>query len=384
MTACLVGTYDRGHSANRLLAAALAGAGFSVDTLHEPLWERRRTKGRGYFAAAALVGHAAALARAWLRIVRRWRRRAGPPPLVVVGFGGQLDVLLAHRLCRPRRALLFAPLVSLTETLVDDRAVVVPGSARARALARLDRAGFRRADLVLADTAAHAAYLAALAAAEVRLAVWHFGVEPEFLAAPAIVPAPRRVLFTGRHLPLHGVDTIVEAAVRLGDRAEVVCIGEGPERLRAETLAARRGARITWRDEVPLAALPGELAAAAVVLGVFGAGRKAAMVVPNKVYQAAAAGRPLVTRDGPALREVLEPGVHCLAVPPADPAALAAAVARLLDAPAEAARLGAAARAHVAARFGPETCAARLGAVLAERLGVAPAAVAVPPRAAAS
>jgi hypothetical protein len=44
-----------------------------------------------------------------------------------------------------------------------------------------------------------------------------------------------------------------------------------------------------------------------VVLGIFGAGRKAAMVVPNKVYQAAAVGRPLVTRDGPALREVLTP-----------------------------------------------------------------------------
>src|SRR5207244_8123632 len=85
------------------------------------------------------------------------------------------------------------------------------------------------------------------------------------------------------------------------------------------------------RGEVPLASLPAELAAAALVLGVFGASRKAAMVVPNKVWQAAAAGRPLVTRDGPALREVLRPGEHCLACPPADPAARAEAVGRLLD-----------------------------------------------------
>ena len=39
MTACLVGTYVRSHSANRLLGLALAGAGFALTELHEPLWE---------------------------------------------------------------------------------------------------------------------------------------------------------------------------------------------------------------------------------------------------------------------------------------------------------------------------------------------------------
>ena len=97
------------------------------------------------------------------------------------------------------------------------------------------------------------------------------------------------------------------------------------------------------------------------------------MVVPNKVYQAAAAGRPLVTRDGPALREVLRPDEHCLAVPPGDPDALAAAIARLLADAGLAERLGRAARAHVLDRFSPERQAARLGALLAERFGAAPA-----------
>jgi len=279
-------------------------------------------------------------------------------------------VLLARRLCRPRAGLVFAPLVSLTETLVDDRRLVAPGGIGARALAWLDRASLRAADLVLADTRAHAGYLAALGAPRGRLAVWYLGVEPEFLPTLAARPVPRRVLFYGRHLPLHGVETIARAAARLGERAEVVLIGEGPERARAEALARRAGARLAWRDQVPLASLPAELAAAAVVLGVFGAGQKAAMVVPNKVWQAAAAGRPLVTRDGPALREVLRPGEHCLACPPADPAALAEAIGRLLDDPGFAEGLGRAARRHVLARFSPERQAEHLARVLAERLGV--------------
>jgi hypothetical protein len=98
------------------------------------------------------------------------------------------------------------------------------------------------------------------------------------------------------------------------------------------------------------------------------------MVVPNKVYQAVAAGRPLVTRDGPGLREVLVPGEHCLACPPDDPVGLATAVAALLDDPARAARMGAAGRAHLARELGPARLAAALAATLAARLGPAAAA----------
>jgi glycosyltransferase involved in cell wall biosynthesis len=107
------------------------------------------------------------------------------------------------------------------------------------------------------------------------------------------------------------------------------------------------------------------------------------MVVPNKVWQAAAAGRPLVTRDGPALREVLTPGEHCVACPPGDPAALAAAVTQLLDDPARAERLGRAARAHVLERFAPARQAERLRALLADRLGTAVPGPAAPGTAAA-
>lgn len=381
MRAVFFGTYDRPHSANRLLRAALAEAGFALGELHEPLWEATREKGRGYFGARSLVRLGARYATVAARLGRRWRTEGAgsEPPLVVTGFGGQLDVLLAARVCRPRRALVFAPLVSLTETLVEDRAVFPAGGVRARLATTLDRRTWRAADLVLVDTTAHAQYLAELGAPADRLAVSYLGAEPEFWASPSVPVDPRRVLFVGRCVPLHGLGTIVEAAARLGDRARLVVIGRGPERAAAEARARELGATIEWRDEVPLTALPDELARSAVVLGVFGAGRKAAMVVPNKVYQAAAAGRPLVTRDGPALREVLTPTEHCLTCAPGDPEALAAAIGRLLDDPAAAARMGAAARAHLARELGPARLGAALAQTLASRLGVR----AAPPRRAA-
>ncbi len=364
-TACLFGTYDRNHSANRLLALALAGAGFAVRELHEPL------DAGGSLASASLARVGVRWAAAARRLVHRWRAASGgAPPLVVVGFGGQLDVLLARAVCRPRAGLVFAPLVGLVETLVDDRRLFSARGPRARALGALDRLALRSADLVLVDTTAHAACFVEQGAPGARLGVWHLGAEPEFFAAPAAAPVGRRVLFYGTCLPLHGIETIVAAAARLGSRAEVVLIGDGPERPRLAALARMLDAPVTWRPPVPLAQLPRELAAAAVVLGVFGTGRKAAVVVPNKVYQAAAVGRPLVTREGPGLREVFEPGTHCLACPPGDPEALAAAISRLLDDPALAARLGRAARARMVERFAPERQAAALGALLRERLGI--------------
>ncbi len=369
MTACLFGTYDRNHSANRLLRLALAAAGWQVDECHEPLWEETHAKTDSYFRPRSLGHLAGRYAGAAIRLARRWRARGGPPPLVVVGFGGQLDVLLARRICVPRAGLVFAPLVSLHETLVEDRPVFTPGGLAGRALATLDRATLRAADLVLADTEAHADYLAGLGVPRARVAVWYLGAEPEFFPARVARPSGRRVLFYGRHLPLHGVDTIVHAAAILADRARVEVIGSGPERGRVEALARRLGAPLAFRDDVPLATLPDELAAADVVLGVFGASEKAARVVPNKVYQTAAVGRPLVTRDGPALREAFRPDEHCLAVPPADPEALAAAVVRLLEDRALAERLGAAARARMLARFAPERQAVALAATLTERLG---------------
>ena len=165
--------------------------------------------------------------------------------------------------------------------------------------------------------------------------------------------------------------TIVAAAEQLPADVEIVLIGNGPERAALERRGQRGGARLVWRDDVPFAELPDELARAAVVLGIFGAGRKAALVVPNKVWQAAAAGRPVVTRDSPALREMLTPDEHCVAVPAADPAALAAALRALLDEPARGERLGRAARAHVLERFAPARQAARLRALLADHLGAA-------------
>ena len=342
----------------------------TVEELHEPLWEETRAQGRRLLRPPprwpASRGRWAARRRAGSP--RRWRRRRARRRWWWSGSAASSTCCSRARVCRPRAGLVFAPLVSLSETLVEDRGVFPAGRRRARAAsAALDRADASgAADLVLADTAAHADYLRELGAPPRtggRLA-------PRRRAG---VPSPPRR--RGRPCRAACSSTAAtcrctastrssRAAARLGDARRGRPHRQRPGARRAwRRWRARSGARVTWRDDVPLAALPGELAAAAVVLGVFGAGRKAAMVVPNKVYQAAAAGRPA--------RHARRPGAargaraRATTVSPARRAIRTrwpAAIARLLDDPALAARLG---------RCGAR---ARAGAVRPERAG-RPAAV---------
>jgi hypothetical protein len=158
MRACLFGTYNRNHSANRIYAAAARAAGYEVIEIHEPLWERTRDKKASYFAPFRLMVLGVRWLAAALRLVRRWRSSGGAR-VAIVGFNGQLDVLLLRWLAGPGGArIVFAPLVSVTETLVDDRGVYRAGSIAARLLAALDRLTCRAADVVVADTHAHRQY----------------------------------------------------------------------------------------------------------------------------------------------------------------------------------------------------------------------------------
>jgi glycosyltransferase involved in cell wall biosynthesis len=69
---------------------------------------------------------------------------------------------------------------------------------------------------------------------------------------------------------------------------------------------------------------------------------------PLKLFEYMAAGLPIVAAGLPGVRDVLEDGRTALLVPPADPEAIAAAIARILSDPVLAAGLGSAAREEAA------------------------------------
>jgi len=368
--AVLFGTYTASHPANRLLAAQLEAAGLSVGACHEPLWERTRDKSAAYFGARNL----GRLGVAYLGAARRLRKRlrAMPrPDIVVAGFNGQLDVLLARMVAGRRARIVFAPLVTLTETLVDDRGVYRRGGLKGRGALALDRRTLESADLVLTDTETHRQWIARCISKRTRTATVYLGAEPSFRPTP---PRPRsfgdslRVLFYGQYVPLHGTEVIVQAAALLAREGgvEITMIGTGPEREAASRLAATCGIpSLRFEDWVAYDQLPARLAECDVALGIFGATSKARMVIPTKAYQAAASGRCVITADTPAVREVFTPEEDVLVVPDGDPHALAVVLRQLRDTPDLAPRIGTAAGRLLAEHLDARAQGARLREVLA-------------------
>ena len=106
-------------------------------------------------------------------------------------------------------------------------------------------------------------------------------------------------------------------------------IGRGQEESAIRTLLAQTPVRhLTWIPWVEYEALSQHIAAADCCLGVFGASEKAAQVIPNKVFQVISAGRPLITRQSPAIAELAGEATDGLyLVPPEDPHAIVGALA---------------------------------------------------------
>jgi glycosyltransferase involved in cell wall biosynthesis len=326
------GTYERDYPRNAQVISCLRRAGVEVVERHVPVWEGRRDN---WSAGAAAAGRLA------LAEARLLRPRHVEADATIVGYPGHFD-LPAARLAARGRPVVFNPLVSLADTFVGDRGRFRRGSLAARALAAVDQRALKAADLVVADTRANARHLATLGGLPAeRVEVALVGAE-ERVFRPGWAPgAPFTILFVGKLIPLHGLETVLEAA-RLAPELPFRVVGSGQlEHL----LEEERSANVEWLRWVDYERLPDELHRAGCALGIFGTSDKAGRVIPNKAFQALACETPLVTADTAGARELLVDGESALLVPPGDPDALVGALRRLANDEALAARIGAGGRA---------------------------------------
>lgn len=341
------GTYDaRAHPRVGVLIDGLRAHGVQVREVNRPLGLDTAARVDLLRRPWRLPLFGLRLARCWtrlavagLRTARTWR-----PDAVLVGYLGHFDVLLARRLFR-RIPVVLDHLIFAADTAADRGE---SGSVKQSLLRRLDRAAIGAADVVVLDTPDHARLLAQLLPAEAGKAlVVPVGAPAEWLAAGARRPpdptpdGDLSVIFYGLFTPLQGAIVIGQALALLAadpaaPRITVSMVGHGQDRDAARAAAAENPA-VTWLDWVDPGELPALAARHDVCLGIFGTGPKAQRVVPNKVFQGAAAGCAIVTSDTEPQRAVLRDAA-CY-VPPGDAAALAAALRDLASDPARLAEL---------------------------------------------
>lgn len=346
MRICYWGTYDRDYIRNQVMISGLRQADAQISECHASLWqshdERVRQIAGGSHIGLILraIGLYVELS-ARLLVMRR-------PNVLILGYPGQIDALIAGPICRLRRIpLVLDAFISLYETAVEDRALIRRGSWPARLLAWAEKRACRRADLVLCDTQADADDLRTRYDLTAVAPIWVGAAESKVADAPAPCANPDDpydVLWAGTFIPLHGVEYILGAAHLLQDscpRIRFTLIGSGQTYARMRELASTLGlTNVQWGPAwLHAQALAERTRRADIVLGIFGTSAKAARVIPNKAYAALAQARPLITADTPGIREALVHGRTAWLCPPGDAEALATAIHHLCEHPDLAARL---------------------------------------------
>ncbi len=211
-----------------------------------------------------------------------------------------------------------------------------------------------------------------------RLRQIYHGTDLErFAFQPCGLAAPPLILSVGRLVEKKGLDHLVSACALLRDRGwRFQCRIVAGSRDRWEELSAQ----ICGLGLESLVTLEGPLdqeevrrwyrQASVFVLPCLVAGDGDRDGIPNVLVEAAAAGVPIVSTPVTGIPELVRDGETGLVVPERDPAALAVAIARLLDSPELCARLRERARACVEERFDLRRNAAAVAAEL--RLAAAP------------
>jgi glycosyltransferase involved in cell wall biosynthesis len=346
MRVLVFGTYDTStHPRVATIAEGLRANGVDVSECNAPLDLPTADRVAALARPSRIPAVLARIARRWLTLARLARQQP-KPDVVIVGYMGHFDVHLARLLFRGTPIVL-DHLIGASDTARDRR---LDGGFRAGLMRMIDSSALRAADVVLVDTDEH---LAALPVRyRDRAVVVPVGAPGAWFAEPSTSDTgPLRVVFFGLYTPLQGAPVIGAALARLaGEPIVVTMVGHGQDE--AATRAAATNPAVTWLNWVPSADLPALVAGHDVCLGIFGTGVKALRVVPNKVFQGAAAGCAVVTSDTAPQRRAL--GDAAVLVPPGDPAALADALRALAADRLELARLRVAAHRLATTRFAPD------------------------------
>jgi glycosyltransferase involved in cell wall biosynthesis len=355
-----VGQHELDYPRNVVNQRLMRAAGYSIELCHSRAPSFRRT----------------------LSILAQYWRVAPQVQIVFATEGSHRHLLWLKlaALCAGHK-IIFDPFISLYNTEVEDRKLHSPLSPMAWLARWRDFCSCWCASCLVFDTYEHKTYFFDRYGLDKPYQIIPVGVdETTFWPRPAPRPSEDGrcdVLFYGTYIPLQGIDVIVAAAQLLQRQPAIrfTLVGNGQERPRIEALVKRlKLTNLTIAEPLHPARLAERIAEADVCLGIFDSAIKASQVVPNKVVQCAAMQKAIITRRSPAITRYFEDDESAVLVPPADPAALAAAIVRLAAAPDQRAALGLGARATFERHFSQAAQVPLMDELLSDMLGLSRAA----------
>ena len=337
---CYFGTYRSAYSRNRNMIASLRLAGIEVIECHSALWhgidDRVEAASGGWMRPRFFLR----LLKVYLHLF--WQhRKIQDYDILMVGYPGQLDVFLARFLSWTRRKPLVWDVFMSIYLIALERGLQERSPVTINGLRKIEKLAIHRPDLLIQDTQAYVYWLSAtydLEPGKFRL-VPTGADDRNFFPMDADRPPTEefRVLYYGSYIPNHGVGNIAQAAVALGEEKQIkfTMIGAGPDKKAAQEFVEQaRLDTVRFLDWMDPKSLRLEIAKSDLVLGAFGETPQSLMTVQNKIYEAMAMKKTVLTGDSPALRENFEDQVHVYLCQRQSPQAIAQAIRDLKADPA--------------------------------------------------
>ncbi len=307
------GTYDLGKPRNRIMIEGLRANGVEVLECHREIWSGIEDKSQ-------VSGTLKKLRMVWQWLISypfllyQYSRQPNHD-FVIVGYLGHIDIFFLWPIAKIRGVpIVWDAFLSLYNTVVEDRKLISLYNPLALALVFCEWSACRLADRIVLDTKAHGRYFVdKFTLDKHKVDCVPVGAEEFFFHSRDFqVPLrqkeePFTILFYGQYIPLHGVEHIVKAAqLTQAETFRWILIGQGQERGKIDHLIQElRLDNVTCIEWVPYPELINWLGRADVCLGIFGDTEKAGMVIPNKVFQIIAAGRPFITANSEAIKELI-------------------------------------------------------------------------------
>lgn len=228
---------------------------------------------------------------------------------VFVGFAPQLIMPFFRR--RFKNKLVGEDFfISVYDTMVCDRKKFKDGTFISKMLRRLDKKTLNSADIITADTKAHANYFAKeFGADKNKLRVLYLKADTSIYSPHVVAKSPEfegkfTVLYFGSILPLQGTDVILEAVRLLRNNKNIAFDFIGP--VSSEEIGKCSGCRIRFTPWLSQQSLAEHIAAADLCLaGHFNAKiMKAHRTIPGKAYIYEAMEKPMILGENSANHEL--------------------------------------------------------------------------------
>lgn len=308
MKICYFGIYERNYSRNRILISGLKKNG--VDIV-----ECCSSK-RGFLK--------------YLDLIKKYRKTDKDYDLMIVGFPGPQAMVLARILTRKK--IIFDAFVSLYDSICSENKRSKFFDFKSLYFFFLDWLACFLADKILLDTNEHIEYFVRTFKIRKEKFVRVFvGSDDSAVRPQDIMTMKDHILvhFHGSFLPLQGVEYIIEAIKILKNEKNIKFRIIGTK-IKNKYINEQLS-NVKFLDSVPYEDLEKYFGEADIALGIFGGTEKSMRVIPNKVYEALATGKAVLTGESSAAKELLEDKENVLFCRMADPDDLAQKILMLKE-----------------------------------------------------